>query len=242
MLLYLPLRRRTIFLIFRRLSSTVSDRAHGEENIERKPTDYRKRVVNRNTSHKTERNRNIQLIVEYCGRKILVKMKLQSLVCQKDKIQSSEGSCFLHFFNILYFMPGSDSYAYENPWPKLNRGRLDWLFGDGWRRPLAKDQGGQIRRNWIWFGLSPYDEHADWLKFHQYMFVLLTIMVTWVTLYLLYAAPDWPQARDWAYREAHLEMARREKAGLPYISKDLVRPDKIVLPSDEELQNFEIII
>lgn len=51
-----------------------------------------------------------------------------------------------------------------------------------------------------------------------------------------------PRARDWAYREAHLEMARREKAGLPYISKDLIRPDKIVLPSDEELQNFEIII
>ncbi|MCP9266025.1 hypothetical protein DINM_021479 [Dirofilaria immitis] len=182
--------------------------------------------------------------------------------------------------------PGSDSYAYENPWPKLNRSRLDWLFGDGWRRPLAKDQGGQIRRNWIWFGLSPYDEHADWLKFHQYMFALLTIMVTWVTLYMLYAAPDWfsvhqalkcivrlggegcvtlcgtiicfddksvavmvpgkvsvmPQARDWAYREAHLEMARREKAGLSYISRDLVRPDKIVLPSDEELQNFEIVI
>ncbi|VDN20351.1 unnamed protein product [Gongylonema pulchrum] len=143
---------------------------------------------------------------------------------------------------MVNLKPGSDSYAYENPWPKLNGSRLDWLFGDGWRRPLAKDQGAQLRRNWIWFGLSPYDEHADWLKFHKYMFVLLTLMVTWVTLYLQYGAPDWPLARDWAYREAHLEMARREKAGLPYISKDLVRPDKIVLPSDEELQNFEIII
>ncbi|VDN01213.1 unnamed protein product [Thelazia callipaeda] len=140
------------------------------------------------------------------------------------------------------YRPGSDSYAYENPWPKLNGSRLDWLFGDGWRRPLAKDQGGHIRRNWIWFGVSPYSEHADWLKFHQYMFVLMTVLVSWVTLYFLIAAPDWPQARDWAYREAHLEIARREKAGLPYISKDLVRPDKVVLPSDEELQNFDIII
>lgn len=42
------------------------------------------------------------------------------------------------------YKPGSDSYAYENPWPKLNGGRLDWLFGDGWRRPLAKDQGGKM--------------------------------------------------------------------------------------------------
>uniref|UniRef100_A0AC34F2A7 Uncharacterized protein n=1 Tax=Panagrolaimus sp. ES5 TaxID=591445 RepID=A0AC34F2A7_9BILA len=42
------------------------------------------------------------------------------------------------------YRPGSDSYAYENPWPKLNSGRLDWLFQDGWRRPLAKDQGAKI--------------------------------------------------------------------------------------------------
>lgn len=55
------------------------------------------------------------------------------------------------------YRPGSDSYAYENPWPKLNstfynkrfslmlfffaEGRLDWLFQDGWRRPLAPEQG-----------------------------------------------------------------------------------------------------
>lgn len=42
------------------------------------------------------------------------------------------------------FRPGSDSYAYENPWPKLNKGRLDWLFQDGWRRPLTKDQGAKM--------------------------------------------------------------------------------------------------
>lgn len=47
------------------------------------------------------------------------------------------------------------------------------------------------RRNWIWFGLFPEDEHADWKKFHQYMFVLLTVIVTWVTLYMIFAMPDW---------------------------------------------------
>ncbi|PIO57175.1 hypothetical protein TELCIR_21421, partial [Teladorsagia circumcincta] len=63
--------------------------------------------------------------------------------------------------------PGTDSYAYDNPWPKLNGGRLDWLFGDGWRRPLAKDQGAKMRREWIWFGRVSHDEHKDWLNFHQ---------------------------------------------------------------------------
>lgn len=47
-------------------------------------------------------------------------------------------------FYVQIFRPGSDSYAYDNPWPKLNGGRLDWMFGDGWRRPLAKDQGAKM--------------------------------------------------------------------------------------------------
>lgn len=50
--------------------------------------------------------------------------------------------------------------------------------------------------------------------------------------------------REWALREAHLEMARREKAGLPLISADLVSRSKIIksLPSDEELRDFDVLI
>ncbi|KAK0398508.1 hypothetical protein QR680_002625 [Steinernema hermaphroditum] len=138
----------------------------------------------------------------------------------------------------------TDSYAYENPWPKLNGGRLDWLFGDGWRRPLAKDQGAKMRREWIWFSQVSHDEHKDWLKFHQIAFLLFTVMTTWITCWIMFAKPDWPQGKEWALREAHLEMARREKAGLPYISKDLIDPSKVAptLPTDEELRDFEILI
>ncbi|MFH4980779.1 hypothetical protein AB6A40_007488 [Gnathostoma spinigerum] len=142
------------------------------------------------------------------------------------------------------YRPGSDSYAYDNPWPKLNGSRLDWLFGDGWRRPLAKDQGGKMRREWIWFSQVAYDEHQDWLRFHQIAFLMFTVLTTWITCWIMFARPDWPQAREWALREAHLEMARREKAGLPYISKDLIDPKRVepILPSDEELRDFEILI
>ncbi|WKX96602.1 hypothetical protein Q1695_012775 [Nippostrongylus brasiliensis] len=87
--------------------------------------------------------------------------------------------------------PGSDSYAYDNPWPKLNGGRFDWLFGDGWRRPLAKDQGAKMRREWIWFGRVSHDEHKDWLKFHQTTFLLFTVLTTWVTCWIMFARPDW---------------------------------------------------
>lgn len=53
-------------------------------------------------------------------------------------------SHFTSLHGVYAYRPGSDSYAYDNPWPKLNGGRLDWLFGDGWRRPLAKDQGAKM--------------------------------------------------------------------------------------------------
>ncbi|CAJ0925638.1 unnamed protein product, partial [Mesorhabditis belari] len=42
------------------------------------------------------------------------------------------------------YRPGQDTYAYENPWPKLNGGRFDWLFGDGWRHKFQR--GGDHHR------------------------------------------------------------------------------------------------
>uniref|UniRef100_A0A0N4ZDT3 NADH dehydrogenase [ubiquinone] 1 beta subcomplex subunit 11, mitochondrial n=1 Tax=Parastrongyloides trichosuri TaxID=131310 RepID=A0A0N4ZDT3_PARTI len=142
------------------------------------------------------------------------------------------------------YRPGSDSYAYENPWPKLNGGRLDWMFGDGWRRPLAKDQGGKMRKEWLWFGQVSHDEHKDWVRHHKFSFMFFTVLTVWTTCWIIWLKPDWPNGREWALREAHLEIARREKAGLPYISKDFINPERVAasIPSDEELRDFEILI
>jgi len=53
--------------------------------------------------------------------------------------------------------------------------------------------------------------------------------------------PDF-NLRDWSVREALIELRRREAAGLPLIDQNLIPPEKIVLPSDEELGDTEIII
>uniref|UniRef100_A0A7R9JS95 NADH dehydrogenase [ubiquinone] 1 beta subcomplex subunit 11, mitochondrial n=1 Tax=Timema genevievae TaxID=629358 RepID=A0A7R9JS95_TIMGE len=53
--------------------------------------------------------------------------------------------------------------------------------------------------------------------------------------------PDF-QLRDWAQREAFLELRRREQLGLPPIDRNLIDPEKIILPTDEELGDTEIII
>ncbi|OON23877.1 hypothetical protein X801_00214 [Opisthorchis viverrini] len=48
---------------------------------------------------------------------------------------------------------------------------------------------------------------------------------------------------EWCRREAYLELERRRRDGLPLISPDLVPPERVKLPSDEELgPDFKIII
>ena len=48
--------------------------------------------------------------------------------------------------------------------------------------------------------------------------------------------------RDWVEREAYLELHRREKFGLPLVDPDVIPRERMVLPSDEELGDFEITI
>lgn len=50
------------------------------------------------------------------------------------------------------------------------------------------------------------------------------------------------RTNDWCYREAYLELARREAAGEPLVNPDYVSSERIQLPSDEELGETEIII
>ena len=43
-------------------------------------------------------------------------------------------------------------------------------------------------------------------------------------------------------REAHLELDRRQRLGLPLIDPDYVPPDQIELPPDESLEDEDIIV
>ena len=54
-------------------------------------------------------------------------------------------------------------------------------------------------------------------------------------------SPD-SRYKEWAVREAYIELARREALGLPLIDADLVPRENINLPTEEELGDFEIII
>jgi len=47
---------------------------------------------------------------------------------------------------------------------------------------------------------------------------------------------------SWRTREAFLELERREKEGLPLVDPDYISSDSMVLPSDEELGDVEVIV
>lgn len=75
---------------------------------------------------------------------------------------------------------------------------------------------------------------------HSAFFFSVTLCIVFGGFVFTYY-PD-VMLRDWAQREAYLELRRREAQGLPRIDRNLIDPSKIVLPSDEELGDTEIII
>jgi len=86
--------------------------------------------------------------------------------------------------------------------------------------------------NWLSFGHDYHDRHKD---------VAINRLMAWITVFQLMLVmfvvnylPDFKR-RDWSQREAFLEIARREALGLPYIDPDYIPPEKMLLPSDEEL-------
>lgn len=95
-------------------------------------------------------------------------------------------------------------------------------------------------KNWVSYGFD-YNSKEEDTNVHNASFFFS------VTLCLVFGGFAWAYSpdvhlRDWAQREAYLELRRREKAGLPPISPNYVDPKTIKLPSEDELQDVEIII
>lgn len=95
-------------------------------------------------------------------------------------------------------------------------------------------------KNWVSYGFNYKDKKEDRNALRSSFFFSVTLCLVWGTFVWSYL-PD-PQMRDWAQREGYLTLRQREAAGLEAISRDLIDPSLIVLPSDEELGDAEIII
>ncbi|KYN01166.1 NADH dehydrogenase [ubiquinone] 1 beta subcomplex subunit 11, mitochondrial [Cyphomyrmex costatus] len=103
-----------------------------------------------------------------------------------------------------------------------------------------KEETKPVKRKWMSYGFSEKDEAEDIHALHQTMFVCISIVFV-VGFAVVAYLPD-VRGKDWAQREAYLRLRYREEHGLLPISPDYIDPSKIILPTDEELGDTEIII
>lgn len=95
-------------------------------------------------------------------------------------------------------------------------------------------------KNWVYYGWDFHNKEKDRSSMKSAFFLSVTCCMVFGGLVYAYA-PD-RQLNDWSQREGYLELRRREKLGLEPIDPWLVDPSTMVLPSDEELGDTEIII
>ncbi|CAI9729864.1 Hypothetical predicted protein [Octopus vulgaris] len=94
-------------------------------------------------------------------------------------------------------------------------------------------------KNWITYGYDFVDKDLDRFIHNMTMFLSITLCLVGGTFLLAYL-PD-RRLTEWSLREAYLELDRRERDGLDLISPDLLPPESIELPPDDEITQ-EIII
>lgn len=105
---------------------------------------------------------------------------------------------------------------------------------------VKSESKNEVQKSWVSYGYNYKSKEEDSNAMHSTMFVSVTLCIVVGAIYWSYL-PD-HNLRDWAHREAYLELRRREKNGLLPIDPNFIDPAKIVLPSDEELGDTEIIV
>lgn len=99
----------------------------------------------------------------------------------------------------------------------------------------------ELTKDWVSVGFHDTDKREDLFRYNL-LTCLVFSMLSSCFLLVLWYSPNRSES-EWARREAFLELERRRRDGLPLISRDLIPPDRVKLPSDEELgSDFKIII
>lgn len=142
---------------------------------------------------------------------------------------------------------GGDHERHIPPSDPREMGRPDVVIGPGIGKappgPKTVEEFKDVasQKNWISYGYDYVDKRTDrWWNSYSLLTMISIFMCTFGFIAMYY--PDY-RLETWATREAYLEMARRKQLGMkPYISKDYANPDNIVLPTEEELEGFQIIL
>lgn len=109
------------------------------------------------------------------------------------------------------------------------------------RSPRSPEDFRNPRRlgHWRPLGFDYTNPLADKYYYHELLGGFLVIGGTFFWLWLY--APDY-RFKDWARREAFLRVHKREALGLPLIDPDVIDPDRVHLPTEEEIGDFEVTL
>jgi len=91
--------------------------------------------------------------------------------------------------------------------------------------------------HWTTLGYDWINPLRDKYQFHETIF--LSMLGFFLALYGIYYGPDLKH-KEWARREALFRIAKREALGLPLIDRNIVDPERVVLPTEEELVDFPV--
>lgn len=103
-----------------------------------------------------------------------------------------------------------------------------------------RSSGDDEPKNWVSYGFDYKNESDDVNAHHASFFFSVTLCLVFGSFMWAYA-PD-VHMRDWAQREAFLELRRREANGQLPISPNYICPKTIKLPDEEDICDVEIII
>ncbi|KAK6177178.1 hypothetical protein SNE40_015334 [Patella caerulea] len=120
------------------------------------------------------------------------------------------------------------------PMPKTEEmKKLEEMFGN---------TDPNLEKNWVSWGYSETDKDLDRFTYYVTLFIGLSLCICWGSFVVAYM-PDY-KMQDWCIREAYLEIERRQREGLPLVDPNHISAEKVAqsLPSDEELEDTEIII
>lgn len=133
--------------------------------------------------------------------------------------------------------PENNSVGYQGPHRKDNY--LNPLLTPPPRSPSTPEDFRYPNRlgHWRPFGFDYTSPIADRYYYHELYFIFFFVGST--TLWLFAYGPDF-NLKEWARREAFLRTHKREALGLPLIDRNVVDPERIVLPTEEELGDFHV--
>ncbi|KAJ2950990.1 hypothetical protein O0L34_g5366 [Tuta absoluta] len=107
-------------------------------------------------------------------------------------------------------------------------------------RSCYKTQTEPVTQAWVSYGFD-YTNKKDDTDYHNASFFFAVTLCLVGGSFLWAYAPD-VHMRDWAQREAFLELRRRERENKPAVSPHFIDPNNIKLPNESELCDVEVLI